>query len=378
MAERPLIAHLLRRATFGPTAGEVDAAERIGYRAALDRLLRPPGTDAAGTPPPVLGADPAQGLPAAATRDQRQQAQQARRDQIRTLTQWWVGRMVAADDQLAEKLVFFWHGHWATSVEKVKVAGLMLNQQNQFRRYGRADFANLARAMLRDPALIIWLDGQRNTKQAPNENLARELMELFTLGVGHYTEDDVKAGARALTGWTLDRATGAATVSPRRHDTGAKTILGITANHDSDSYVDILLRQPAHAGFLAERLWFRFASGEPMPAATRDRLADAYRAANRDVTVLVRELFLDEAFQKTSGQLVKQPIEWAVGAMRQLRIGLATMPDKDQQRLLAGLGALDQVPLKPPSVGGWPAGAAWLTTSSAQARLRMADELAAL
>src|SRR5262249_41719030 len=152
---------------------------------------------AAATPLPVLGPDPYATRPA--SRDDRRAILQVAHDQIQHLLDWWLDRMVAANHQFTEKLVFFWHGHWATGVQKVNSAQLMLGQLEPLRRYGTGDFAVLVKAMLRDPALIIWLDGQRNTRQAPNENLARELMELFTLGIGAYSEDDIKAGARALT-----------------------------------------------------------------------------------------------------------------------------------------------------------------------------------
>ena len=372
------VAHLLRRTTFGPTAAEVAAAERVGLRETLDAILTPTAPDrgAGLTPVPNIGVDPYVLLPGNANDDDRRQARETRRIQLRTVLDWWLDRMVEADHQFMEKLVFFWHGHWATSAQKVRSAAMMLGQVETFRRYGRGDFAAFARAMLRDPALIQWLDGQRNTREAPNENLARELMELFTLGIGHYTETDVKEGARALTGWTIYRASGTAVFLRRRHDPGRKTILGVTANHDADSFVDVLLGQSAHAPFLAGRLWFRFASGAPMPAETRERLVAAY-GSRRNVTALLRAMFTDPAFAGTAGQLVKQPIEWLVGALRQLGILSRTMPERERLALLAGLDALDQVPLHPPSVGGWPSGAAWLTTSSAQARLRIAELLAA-
>src|SRR5437773_8021665 len=179
---------------------------------------------------------------------------------------WRLDRRTQADHHFHEKLTFFWHGHWATSIQKVNVAALMLGQQQTLAKLGAGDFGALTKAMLRDPALILWLDGQKNTRQAPNENLARELMELFTLGIGNYTEDDVKAGAKALTGWQLDRDRMAAVLTPSRHDNGVKTILGRSGNFGADEYADILLAQPANAQFLAKRLWFRFASGEPIPA----------------------------------------------------------------------------------------------------------------
>jgi uncharacterized protein (DUF1800 family) len=378
MADRAQLAHLLRRATFGPRADDVDTAERVGLDATLASLLTPSTADAAaaGTPMPQFGGDPVPGLARTADRAARQQAQQQLRTQEQAAVLWWLDRMVAAYHQFAEKLVFFWHGHWATSVQKVRSAALMLRQQQTFRDHGSGDFGALLSAMLRDPALVIWLDGQQNTRAAPNENLARECMELFTLGIGNYTETDVREAARALTGAQVNRAAMTVTVNPRRHDSGSKTILGQTGGFDLDGFAGILLAQPANATFLAGRLWYRFGSGQPMPADTRDRLVAAYQP-KRDVTALARAVFTDPAFAGTAGALVKQPVEWVVGAMRQLGIRPSALPTDAGRQLMQGLTALGQTPFEPPSVGGWPAGPAWLTTSATQTRVRLGALLSA-
>ncbi|MET0495350.1 MAG: DUF1800 domain-containing protein [Actinoplanes sp.] len=356
MTERDTVSHLLRRLTFGPTAAEVDGAVKAGAEATLTAAL---ATISRPVTPPGLGADPVGALAKGAPREERQKARQAGRTQVTAATRWWLTRM-NTEAGAAEKLVFFWHGHWATSVQKVRSAQLMIGQQQTFRRYGGGDTGPLVRAMLRDPALILWLDGQRNTAKAPNENLARELMELFTLGVGTYTEDDVKAGARVLTGWQVDRAAGTAKLLPRRHDKSPVTLLGRTGPLDVDGYADLLVRHPAHLPFLAQRLWVRYGSATtPAP-----------KVSGRDATTMLRALVTDPAFAATRGQLVKQPVEWLIGATRQLGIGVGKQPEKQ-------LRMLGQVPLRPPSVGGWPVGAAWLTTSSTQARLKIGQQLAA-
>ena len=367
MADRGQVAALLRRATFGPTAAELDAAERAGYAATVDRLLSPRAADAGGVDPPPLDPDPAAALTKDSTREQRQRARQQQREQTQRLALWWLDRMVTAGDQLGEKLVFFWHGHWATSVQKVRSAALMRGQLDTLRRHGRGELRDLATAMVTDPALILWLDGHRNTGKAPNENLARELMELFTLGPGHYTEADVKAAARALTGWTVDRAKGTATFVRRRHDSAPRTVLGETAAFDARSLVALLCRQPAARTFVAGRLWLRFASEAVPPPADLSGTA---------ALPLLRAIFTHPSFAGAAGQHVKEPVEWAVGAMRQLGVRPSVLSAQKRKQLLAGLDAMGQVPLRPPSVGGWPSGAAWLTTSSLQARARLARLLA--
>ncbi|OJF14647.1 DUF1800 domain-containing protein [Couchioplanes caeruleus] len=356
MTDRSTVSHLLRRLTFGPTAAEVEAALRAGVPATLDKVLAPVGHPAS---LPEVGA----------FRPGREGRADARRDATEA-TGWWITRMVT-EPGAAEKLTFFWHGHWATSVRKVRSAELMLGQQATLRRYGAGGTGALVRAMLRDPALIIWLDAQRNTRKAPNENLARELMELFTLGVGAgYTEADVKAGARVLTGWRADRTGGTATFSARRHDPAPVTLLGRTGTFDADAYADLLVSHPAHRPFLAGRLWARYGADTPPDAATTARLV----AQGGSTVAMLRALVGDPAFAGCRGRLVKQPVEWMVGAARQLGID----PERGRSRILAGLRALGQVPFRPPSVGGWPAGTAWLTTSSAQARLASGRALAAL
>jgi uncharacterized protein (DUF1800 family) len=281
---------------------------------------------------------------------------------------------MVADRTAAEKLTFFWHGHWATSARKVRSAHLMLGQQQTFRRYGTGPTGPFVRAMLRDPALILWLDGQKNTRRAPNENLSREVMELFTLGVGAYSEDDVKAGARVLTGWQVDRAAGTAGLVARRHDDRPVTLLGRTGTFDADSYADLLVRHEAHLPFLVQRLWVRYGSGTAPPADVTARVV----AAGRDTTALLAAVCRDPGFAGTRGALVKQPVEWLIGAVRQLGVPMTGLSIEEQQQLVNALRALGQVPLRPPSVGGWPVGAAWLTTSSTLARLRAGQRLAAL
>jgi uncharacterized protein (DUF1800 family) len=283
--------------------------------------------------------------------------------------------MVAAEHQLAEKLVLFWHGHWATSIQKVNDPGLLLLQQQTFRDLGHGDFGAFLRAMLRDPALIVWLDGELNTAKAPNENLAREAMELFTLGVGNYTETDVRQAARALTGWQIDRITRRSSLNPKRHDDGDKTILGRSGPLDADGFAGVLLDQPANGAFLATRLWYRFAADGPIAADVRDRLAGVYRSRH-DISALLAAMFTDPAFAGTGGQLVRQPVEWAVGAMRQLGIRPSKLAPNVQRQLIMGLTAMGQNLFAPPSVGGWPGGAAWLTSSSAETRLQLGTLLA--
>ena len=369
------VRRLLDRLGFGPRPGELDAAVARGFDATLASLLSP-GADpgAAATPAPTFATDP--------YAERQKQDQQAKKQsqaelnaQIQQLTGWWLDRMTATQAPFTEKLTWFWHGHFATSVQKVHSAKLMLGQNETFRKLGAGDFAALAKAMIVDPAMLIWLDGGQNRKGAANENLAREFMELFTLGIGHYTETDVREGARALTGWQVNRTTGAAALNPKQHDTGTKTVLGTTGNLDANSLVDVFLGRPDSPKFIASRLWFRLVSGDPIPDDALGRLVAAY-GSGRDVTAMVRALATEPAFRDSANALVKQPVEWLVGYLRAVGLQPSKLPAKTHTQLLAGLRGLGQVPFAPPSVGGWAAGGAWLSTGASLARLQVAQLVA--
>ncbi|MGI8680687.1 MAG: DUF1800 domain-containing protein [Mycobacteriales bacterium] len=366
------LAHLWRRAGFGARPEELAGS----YDAALNSLLTPGRADSgvARTPPPDLGPEPVR-----AGKDATGEAKAAYRKELRRqnelLLTWWLDRMVAARQPFAEKMTFFWHGHFATSVQKVRSARLMQVQNATLRELGRGGFGSLARAMVRDPAMLVWLDGPTNRKASPNENLGRELMELFTLGHGHYTDEDVKAAARALTGWRVDRRTGTAHVFERAHDEGAKTLLGTTAAYDDQSLVDLLVGRPESAGFVVGRLWGRFVSPDPPSAAVADRLVAAY-GPGLDITGLMRAMLGTEEFRKSRGALAKSPVELLVGALRAFDLQPSVLPVTDRRLVIGVLRSMGQVPFRPPSVGGWPAGRAWLGTSAAAARLRLGRWLA--
>ena len=363
-ALRSDLAHLHRRLGFGATAAELDAAETAGWDATLNRLLRPTGPDPglAATPPPAVPLVAVEGKAGSAD---RKKAQQQLRAQGQALTRWWLSRMVAVQDPFPEKLTLFWHGHFATSISKVHQSALMLRQNDLFRSQGQAPFASLTQAVAQDPAMMVWLDTLKDTAASPNENFARELMELFTLGVGNYTELDVRAGARAFTGWSYDRTTLAFRQIAKRHDSGTKTFLGTTGNLDGSDVVRIVTSRPDSARFLTTRLWSRFAA----PATSDDpAVARLTPASPVDVAALLPRMFGDPAFLLAKGALVAQPIEYVVGVLRQLGLDPSTVR---WGQALAGLG---QVPFQPPNVGGWPAGQAWLTTAAALARVTFAEQ----
>lgn len=364
---------------FGLAGNALESAQQAGFEATLTRLLHPSGRDAgaAATPPPELPHLQRPRSPKGEPRDPaaRKAWRHERKDQQDIALRWWLDRMTLAEQPTVERMTWFWHGHFATSVKKVRQPGLMLQQNQTFRRLGLGSFTDLAQALVVDPALLVWLDGNDNTAKAPNENLSREFLELFTLGHGAYTEDDVKAAARALTGWTVERASGRAVFRARRHDPAPVTLLGVAGPLDARSFVLRVLEQPASARFVIGRVWARLVSSTPPSAAATDRLAAAY-GPRRDVTALLTAIAAEPAFLDPASALVKQPVEWLVGLLRALEVRPGSLEPKPTRRLTAALRGMGQVPFSPPSVGGWPSGGGWLTTGGALARLQAARLLA--
>ncbi|MGL5852702.1 MAG: DUF1800 family protein, partial [Phycicoccus sp.] len=252
----------------------------------------------------------------------------------------------------------------------VRSPSFVLGQNESLRRHALGGFAELAHAMAADPAMLVWLDGVRNTRKAPNENLARELMELFCLGSG-YTEADVKAAATALTGWVHERRTGTVRWTAERHATEPVTLFGRTASLDTRGVVDAVLARPESAPFVATRWWERLVSPEAPDEAALDRVLAAAGDA-RDTGAMLGAMVSDDAFAAAAGTLVTGPVGWAVAAMRCLRVE----PDDDLLgRVVTALTRLGQVPFHPPSVGGWPQGRAWLSTSGLTGRAALARVL---
>ena len=366
-AKRLEIARLFNRFAFGPRPGEFAAALKSGPANFKNSLLNPPVVDAGAPKEPVLtdlGPRPA---PKSADSEQFSQALRAQKNE---LTLWWLDQMVLTQKPLQERMVWFWHGHWATSIGKVNYALPMLTQNQTFRKHALGNFKDLSQAMLLDGALQVWLDGNENTLKAPNENLAREVMELFVLGVNRYTEKDVKELARALTGYQVPRSTGVVTLNQKRRDTGAVTILGKTAVMGGPEAISHLVDQADCQRFLAERIWYRFISStQPLP---KDHpLINAL--AGKDITQGLTTLLNGKDLANSKYSTVKSPVEWFVAVCKALELTPSQL--NSFSKLNGYLDKLAQIPFSPPNVGGWPTDEAWLSSASAQFRIAFADWL---
>ncbi|QLL08095.1 DUF1800 domain-containing protein [Mycobacterium vicinigordonae] len=367
-------ARALRRAGFGATGAQVDAVAAQDWGAYVGGALASnPNTD----PGAVATAMPTFTSPAPpgkkATPASRKQYNRQLSEQLDTLSRWWLQRMVAVRQPLHEKLTLLWHNHFATSATKVRTAAQMAAQNHKLRTMATGDFRSLAYAMLTDAAMLHWLDGQSNTAKAPNENLAREFMELFALGHGNgYTEEDVRNGARALTGWVVDR-NGQTSLAAKRHDAGTKTLFDLTRNFDAAGFCDTVLAQPKSSQYVAGRLWQQLASDDPPSPQALARIVAAY-GPGRDLRALTMAILTDPEFVDSPSGRVNTPVEWLVGVIRTLQV---PMTDAKHLKLAeATMRALGQRPFYPPSVGGWPSGQVWLSTASAGTRLRAATQLA--
>ncbi len=366
------IRHLLSRTGFGPTPSELAVLAGLDYPQAVDRILGTMRAQAAQKLPDFMSESPADLI--RMRREMRAPANSATssgkppsilpkvamviRQQALDAKRWWYDELVSTPSPFTERMVMFWHNHFTSSVQKVRYVPAMLRQNELFRREAAGNFGRLLHAVARDPAMLIYLDGATSRRGQPNENFARELMELFTLGEGNYTEQDIKQAARAFTGNSIDRQTGQYRFYPGLHDDGEKYVFGASGDFDGDQVVDMLLRNPRTAELVVNKLWREFVSLAPDPAEVK-RLAAVLRNANYEMKPLLRELFLSAAFRdpRNRGVLFKSPVEMVVGTVRLLQL-----PVENKTKLVAAARALGQDLFDPPNVKGWPGGEAWITT----------------
>ena len=379
---RPQIAHLARRAGFGATPDELDAYESLDYESLVERFLDPAARD--NIPDDLIfrrhvDLHAMQGHNAA----------------------YWAYRLISTQAPLEEKIALFWHGVFATGENKLNNLGSLANQIDMFRRHGLGRFDDLLIELSKDPAMIIWLDNHTNHKDSINENYGREILELFSMGVGNYTEDDIKECARAFTGWSVKNGEYMAMMAMKDsiwpygrifwhhefrdydHDDGDKSFLGEAGPFGGEDVVSIICRQPATARFVARHLYNFFVADEvPVPqwssAPPRDPdaidyLADSYFRHDHDLRSVLRDLFNADFFKASRFARVKSPTEVVVGALR--RTGEYQVPNGAEIgifTIMEETGFMGQKLLDPPSVEGWHTGEEWITSGSLVDRVNFA------
>ncbi len=372
-------AHLLNRAAFGGTPEEVEAIRRKGLSVALRDLLDV-GAEASNVPPPDwahprnirnlrmsarTSSEPGQ------KKEKMRELRMMEGEEILDLRRWWLERMMQGPAPLLEKMTLFWHGHFATSIQKVKDAYWMWLQNDTLRRNAFGSFAALTKKMSRDPAMMIYLDLQQNRREHPNENWARELMELFTVGLGNYSEQDIRESARAFTGYRLDMTSQQFRFAPFQQDRGNKTFMGRTGALGGDDIIDMLVKQPACAQFIGRKLWRFFVEDDPEPAMV-EAMANRILSHNFEMRPVLHELFSSTEFysDRVMRAQIKSPVQFVVQTSKLLETPLPA-PIVAQN----GMRQMGQILFAPPNVKGWDGGKSWITTSTLLFRYNFANYL---
>ncbi|MEM9943236.1 MAG: DUF1800 domain-containing protein [Planctomycetota bacterium] len=350
--DRKKAAHLFRRSAFTGTADQIDRSVRLGMKSTLDQLFDQAGNESIDPQMATAGRLITGGSDA------------------KSLASWWLLRMLKTKSPLLEVMTFFWHGHFATGAEKVMDSRAMLRQNELLRKHALGEFESFVKAISSDVAMLVYLDSQQNRKTRPNENYARELMELFCLGTGNYTESDIKEIARCFTGWEIRR--GKFRFNKYQHDTKQKSFLGKSGDFDGNRAVEIVLQQPAAAEFIARKLVRHFVfDNVDISSRLLDPLTRKLRSSQMNISVCVKKIMTSNLFYSkySIGRKIKSPVELAVGFLRFLNA--STNVNQLADRLL-GLG---QLPFYPPNVKGWPGGKTWINASSILGRANLLAEI---
>ncbi len=386
-------AHLLNRAGFGGDPAKIKSFHALGRSGAVEALI---------SPNEPLDAYP---LPAWATPEQARIDMKARREQIRSIKQatreqspeeaeknqrealkevrqenrqqalegqaWWFQRMLKTEAPLREKMTLFWHDHFATSIQKVKQPALLIQQNELFRHNALGSFKNLTQAILVDPAMMLYLDTQSSKKNQPNENFAREVMELFTLGESNYTEQDIHEAARAFTGYYLNQSTAKVTHNKRQWDPTEKTVFGKTGRFTGKDVIQLIFEKPEAARFMAKKIWEFFVYEKPSATAL-NALTGIFQKADYRIGPLLREIFLSREFyaEATLRSQIKSPVQYLVELLKQLEISEPPLGFPITAQLQLG-----QVLFMPPNVAGWDWGQAWINTNTLLTRYNLAGFL---
>jgi uncharacterized protein (DUF1800 family) len=373
-------AHLLNRAGFGGTPDEIERTRGKGLIAAV-RDLVDVKADAANLPPP-LWAHPrnirAQRMQIKAAKDRGENFQSKVRqvrmmegDEIVDLRCWWLDRMLNGPAPLLEKMTLFWHGHFATSIQKTRDAYWMWLQNDTLRRNAFGNFGALVKKISRDPAMMIYLDLQQSRQEHPNENWARELMELFTVGIGNYTEQDIRESARAFTGYRIDMTTQQFRFAPFQQDHKPKTFMGRTGNLNGDDIIDILVSKPACAQFIGRKLWRFFVEDDPSSEIV-EAVAGRLHAHNFEIRPALREIFTSSEFysDRVMGSQIKSPVQFIVQTSK-----LLDAPPPAPIASQNAMRQMGQILFAPPNVKGWDGGKEWISTSTLLFRYNFANYL---
>lgn len=362
--------HLVVRTGLGAEWGFIKRLEGKSRAEAVEVVLNPPAS-----PPPAPPAmTPWHTLEPLRLMDaqHRTQAWMLAQAEGKKLQAWWMAHLLATRAPFTERMTLFWHNHFTSSIQKTLQPSLLYQQNLLLRQHALGNFADLLHAIAKDPAMLVYLDGYQNVKGSPNENFARELLELFTLGRGHYSEADVKAAARAFTGWGIDNRTGRFVFRPEQHDASPVTFLGKAGISRGEDIFNHLLQHPRTAEHISEKCWRHFVSNSTPDAATVKAWAQVFRHSRYDIKALLREVLLSEAFwaQRHRGTLIKSPIDILVGTVRMIPYPRESIAAMTNLCRLLGQELFD-----PPNVQGWQGGDHWISTQTLLVRISYLTKL---
>jgi len=357
-SNREAIRHLLARASFGASVSELQQLASASTTEVVANLL----ADSALPPPPgewvdePFDRDAFQNL----TPEEQQAWRMLNQERLDELRAWWLEWMMASPFNLREKMTLFWHGHFTSDYKNVNLTQFLYKQNDLLRRHALGNFRAFLKDIYKDPAMLIYLDGVNNKRQQPNENFARELLELFTMGVGNYTETDIKEAARAFTGWQVNTITLTSFINPQRHDEGIKTFMGRSGNFGGDEIIDIILEQPQPTGFICRKFYEFFVSRE-VNDDFMNELAETFRANDYEIKPVLEQLFKNELFysEQAVAALIKSPVEMAVNNARMLSVEGINF-----NYLITATKSLSQELLNPPNVAGWPGQRVWISPTT--------------
>ena len=361
--------HLLTRTGFGASPGEISRFIGMRRAEAVSRIMQGLSSQAT-TPPPgwINNSAPHHYKFGSFSTAKKQKFRLTRLNEVQALRQWWIREMISTPNPQKERLLLFWHSHFATAYSALNHQAVSIARQHMMLRENTAgNFRVLLKSIIRDPAMLNYLDNNTSKKQKPNENLAREIMELFSLGEGSYTESDIKNAARALTGYSFSPTYDMRFVfNPRDHDDGEKTIFGKTGKFNGDDLVDLILEQPEAARYITTKLWRMLISDIEITDARLTEHASAFRNSDYDIKTLYQSLLISDAFWQQSNRAsqVKSPVALTVGTIRSTGI----LP-KDWQTLAQHQRQMGQYLFEPPNVAGWSIGASWITPGRLLTRL---------
>jgi uncharacterized protein (DUF1800 family) len=363
--------HLLNRTGFEAHAAQIAEYAKYSRTEAVDRLIAG-AVPVARTPAPAWTADFISPRRFRELGDEeKKQFQREQLERAIELKNWWVTEMLTTPSPLSERMTLFWHNHFTSGLQKVKSGTLMYRQNVLLRKHALGNFGEMLHAVGKDPAMLVYLDSASNRRGQPNENFAREAMELFTLGEGNYSEQDIREAARAFTGWSINPDTGDFLWRAFAHDAGTKTVLGRSGYFNGDDVLDVLLAHPKMGEFMVAKLWREFVSPDP-EAREVARIAKVFRESRFEIRPVLRALLVSDAFYAphNRGVLVKSPVDLVIGTMRQFDIAYS-----DPLPLTFMLRTLGQDLFSPPNVKGWPGGETWINSTTLLVRRQFLERL---